>query len=84
LSPAEPFWWGYGGGPGRTARAIIEDVLPDLEADIPALADMPDSFRTELITAFLRDFVAHFHDDHEFWLPARAVSRSSTSRGARW
>lgn len=76
LTPEEPFWWGYGGGsPGRTATAIIEDVLPDLAADLPAIADMPSSARSDLIKAFLSDFVAHFHDSEEFWLPAQTVIR---------
>jgi hypothetical protein len=76
LTPKEPFWWGYGGGsPSRTAEAIIDDVLPDLVADIPAVDDMPNSLRTDLIVAFLGDFVAPFHNDEEFWLPAQTVIR---------
>lgn len=75
LAPRKPFWWGYGGsGPGRTAAAIIDDVLPDLAADNPAFNDLPHSLRSELTRALVGDFVAHLHDE-EFWLPAQAVIR---------
>lgn len=76
LAPKKPFWWGYaGGGPGRTAESIIEDVLPDPVAGIPALDELSPAFRGELIMAFLVDFVAHFHDSAQFWLPAQTVIR---------
>ncbi|WP_410675500.1 hypothetical protein [Amycolatopsis sp. cmx-4-68] len=76
LAPEESFGWGYSGdSPGRTATAIIEDVLRDLVADLPAVADMPSTARNDLINEFLCDFVAHFHDGAEFWLPAQTVIR---------
>jgi uncharacterized protein DUF6166 len=75
LTPQDPFWWGYGGGsPSRTATAILEDVLPDVVPN-QLLEDMPHALRHELTVAFLGDFLAHFHDDQEFWLPARTVVR---------
>lgn len=74
LTPKDPFWWGYGGGsPSRTATAILDDVLPDA---VPAnLADIPSELRTDLTVAFTQDFLAHFHDSKEFWLPARTIVR---------
>ncbi|MHA6798209.1 DUF6166 domain-containing protein [Bounagaea algeriensis] len=75
LTPDTPFWWGYGGSsPGRAAAAIVDDVLPDV---LPAeqLTSMPSSTRQDIIAAFLQDFLAHAHDQHEFWIPAQTVTR---------
>lgn len=72
LAPKTPFWWGYGGGsPSRTSDAILEDALAGM-SDAPELTQ---SLRTEMSVAFTGDFLAYFHDDHEFWLPARTVVR---------
>ncbi len=72
LTPKEPFWWGYGGSsPGRTAAAILEDVLPE-ELSLP---EMSRALRSELTVAFLQDFLAHCHDPQDFWIPARTVVR---------
>jgi hypothetical protein len=54
--------------------AILDDLLPDV---IPAssLASMPQELRTALIYAFTQDFLAYFHDERQFWLPARTAAR---------
>jgi hypothetical protein len=75
LAPEDPFWWGYGGGsPGRTATAIIEDVLPEA---IPGqtLAELPSKLREQLTLTFMQDFLAYSHDGKQFWLPARTIVR---------
>jgi hypothetical protein len=75
LTPKDPFWWGYGGGsPSRTAKAILDDVLPDATAG-QRLADIPARLRRQLTVAFIHDFIAHCHDSTEFWLPASAIVR---------
>ncbi|MGW9310680.1 DUF6166 domain-containing protein [Saccharomonospora azurea] len=76
LDPQKPFWWGYtGSGPGRTAAAIIDDILPDLVAADPVLGDLDQAQRSQLVVAFLTDVVGHLHNLEEFWLSSQSVLR---------
>ncbi len=76
LAPQKPFWWGYtGSGPGRTAAAIIDDILPGLAAADPALGNLNHWQRSQLVVAFLTDVVGHLHNLEEFWLSSKSVLR---------
>lgn len=71
ITPAEDCWWGYGGSSAAyTARAILQDVWPDVDA-----GELPESVRLRLTVSLIEDLVGYFHDTQEFWLPARTVAR---------
>lgn len=39
------------------------------------MPELPQSLLTEMSIAFTGDFLAYFHDDQKFWLPARTAVR---------
>lgn len=57
------FLWGYEGtNPRETAQVMLNDALG---------VDPPKMLRQ----AFTTDFVAHWHEDQEWWLPRRTILR---------
>lgn len=75
LDVDQPAWWGYtGGSPSRTAKAIVEDIFPDVLTS-EQLDALPRDVRTEIVTAFNTDFMGCCHDETQFWISASAAQR---------